>query len=107
MDRLTFGIQPICEGCEHFYVDESEPISLDDNVNPQSPNCLSFPKGIPIKIWINADPHLEPIGGEVKVNGEPLIFEPVDDLDILEPVLRTRKNQIRAENEWIEANAID
>jgi hypothetical protein len=108
MNNLEFSIQPICEACVHFQMESEREIDPDLNeVNPQTMFCKSFPAGIPIEIWQDANPHFRPVGGEKEEGGKPILFKAVEDDDLLNSILQTRKDQIRAENEWIEANAID
>ncbi len=107
INKLSFAIMPICEACKHFEEGVSdEPQNPDiDEVNPQAMRCRSFPTGIPNEIWMDANPHSEPVGGEVEEDGEPLIFKPVDDLGILNWVLENRGAAVEMLNEVIAESA--
>ena len=79
MNNLEFSIQPICEACVHFQMESEREIDPDLNeVNPQTMFCKSFPAGIPIEIWQDANPHFRPVGGEKEEGGKPILFKAVE-----------------------------
>lgn len=67
VDKMTVGPPAICLICTRF---DQEFWGF---------RCEAFPRQIPQDILTSAHDHRKAIGGEAKAEGQPLLFDPVDE----------------------------